>query len=444
MITSLDPCQGSLHKGIFLFSLPLMFTNILQVLFNIVDIAVAGHFAGTVALGAVGSTAMPIFFCVGMIIGIASGVNAIVAYYAGAQRSAMRNTTIYTAFSVCLASGILLMIAGIALSRTVLGAMNTKPELMDSAVLYFCIFMLGLPAMSLYSFGNAVLNAVGDTRRPLLYLFIAGIVNVVLDIIFIVVFHLGVMGVALATVLSQILSAVLVLLAVFRHTPELDIHFSNLYFNGKSALHILKIGVPAGFQQGVFAIANSFIQMGINSFDAVMVAGCAAEDRLDAMVYQVMAAFYIAGATFIGQNYGAGNKKRIFAAYRISIGYAFAAGVVMGILFLLTGRELIGLFTPDAAVVDAGMKKLYIMSFSFCISAFMDGSVAAARGLGKTLVPSFIIIMGSCVFRLAWIFTIFAYFRTLESLFLLFIFSWAITGFAATMYFLKIYKSIPD
>ena len=444
MASSLDPCQGSLYKGIFLFSVPLIFTNMLQVLFNIADVAVAGRFAGTAALGAVGSTTTPIYFYIGMLIGIASGVNAIVAYYVGAKRDNLRNATIYTAFFVCLASGIVLMVLGILLCRPVLSAMNTKPELMESAVLYFCICMMGLPALALYNFGNAVLNAMGDTKRPLVYLMVAGVINVALDILFIVAFGMGVSGVALATALSQGVSAVLVLNAVFRRTPQLGIKFSNLFFNGKSAIHILKIGLPAGLQHSVFALANSFVQMGVNSFDAITVAGVAAEDRLDVLVYQTMAAFYIAGATFVGQNYGAGNKKRIFQSYLISMGFAFIAGAVLGGLFYANGRALIGIFSSDSTVIDEGMKKLFIMSFSFCISATMDGSVAAARGLGKTLVPSFIIIMGSCVFRLLWIFTIFAFFKTIESLYLLYIFSWIITGAAAIFYFLKIYKSVPD
>ncbi len=444
MSRALDPCQGSLYKGILIFSLPLICTNMLQVLFNIADVAVAGRFAGAAALGAVGSTTTPIFLYIGMLIGISSGVNAIVAYYVGAKRDNLRNSTIYTAFFVCLASGIFLMIVGILLCRPVLMAMNTRPELMESAVLYFCICMMGLPALALYNFGNAVLNAIGDTRRPLIYLLVAGVINVALDILFIAAFGMGVAGVALATALSQGVSAVLVLNAVFRRTPQLDVKFSQMYFNGKSAIHILKVGLPAGLQHSVFALANSFVQMGVNSFNAITVAGVAAEDRLDILVYQTMAAFYIAGATFVGQNFGAGNKKRIFQSYLISTGFAFFAGALLGGLFYANGRALIGIFTNDSAVVDAGMKKLFIMSFSFCISAFMDGSVAAARGLGKTLVPSFIIIMGSCVFRLVWIFTIFAFFKTIESLFLLYIFSWVITGIAAIFYFLKIYKSIPD
>ncbi|MBR5016423.1 MAG: polysaccharide biosynthesis C-terminal domain-containing protein, partial [Spirochaetia bacterium] len=215
---TLDPCQGSLYKGIFIFSLPLIFTNMLQVLFNIADVAVAGRFAGAAALGAVGSTTTPIYFYIGMLIGIASGVNAIVAYYVGAKRDNLRNSTIYTAFFVCLASGIVLMAIGIILCRPVLAAMNTKPELMESAVLYFCICMMGLPALALYNFGNAVLNAIGDTRRPLIYLLVAGVINVALDILFIVPFKMGVAGVALATALSQGVSAGLVLNAVFRRT----------------------------------------------------------------------------------------------------------------------------------------------------------------------------------------------------------------------------------
>ena len=444
MSNALDPCQGSLSKGIILFSLPLIFTNVLQVLFNIADVAVAGRFAGAAALGAVGSTTTPIFLFIGMLIGISSGVNAIVAYYVGAKRDNLRNSTIYTAFTVCLVSGIFLMTLGILLCRPVLTAMNTKPELMESAVLYFCICMMGLPALALYNFGNAVLNAIGDTRRPLIYLMVAGVINVALDIVFIVAFGMGVSGVALATAISQGVSAALVLNAVFRRTPQLNVKFSQMFFNGKSAIHILKVGLPAGLQHSVFALANSFVQMGVNSFSAITVAGVAAEDRLDILVYQTMAAFYIAGATFVGQNYGAGNKKRIFQSYLISTGFAFVAGALLGGLFYANGRALIGIFTKESAVIDEGMKKLFIMSFSFCISSFMDGSVAASRGLGKTLVPSFIIIMGSCVFRLIWIFTVFAFFKTIESLYLLYIFSWVITGIAAIFYFLKIYKSIPD
>ena len=259
-----------------------------------------------------------------------------------------------------------------------------------------------------------------------------------------VFFRWSVAGIALASVICVTLSCIIVLYFIFHKLPELGARFSEIYFNSRNAIRVIKVGLPAGLQFATFAVANSFIQMGVNNFSSTVVAGCAAADKLDALVYNIMAAFYVAGATFVARSYGANDKAGIRKAYNISIGYAFAAGAVLGVFLLFAGRQLLAIFTSDIAAIDAGMHKLTIMSFSFCISAFMDGSVAAARGLGKTLVPSFIIIMGSCVFRLIWIFTIFAYFKTIESLFLLFIFSWTITGIWATFYFFKIYKSIPD
>jgi len=433
-----------MHKSIFFFSVPLILTNVFQVLFNIVDIAVAGQFAGTSAMGAIGCTSMTLYFFTGLLMGLSGAVNALVSYFVGSRNMEKQKETVYTSFVVCLGIGVILSIAGIVLSRPVLTAMKTKPELLDGAVLYFRIFALGLIPLALYNYGAAVLNSYGDTKRPLMAMTLAGSANVVFDVVFVVIFNWGVAGIAIASVLCVSISCALVLFFIFKKLPELGARFSQIYFNIHNAVRIIKLGLPAGLQFSTFAIANSFIQMGVNNFSSVVVAGCAAEDKLDALVYNTMAAFYVACATFIARNYGAKNKAGIRKAYRICLGYSFATGALLGLLLQIFGRQLLAIFTPDTAAIDAGMQKLTIMSFSFCVSAFMDGSVAAARGMGKTLVPSLIIIMGSCVFRLIWIFTIFAYFKTIESLFLIYIFSWMITGAWATFYFFKIYKAVPD
>ena len=438
---TIELCQGSLYKNIFLFSVPLIFTNLLQVFFNMTDIAVLGHFVGTGALGAVGSTTMFLYFFTGLVMGLASGVNVIVAYFAGAGRNKHRDSTIYTSFVVCLAAGLLLMILGMTFSSRVLVLLDTKPELLEDAVLYARIYLLGLPALALYNFGNGVLNGCGDTRRPLIYLSAAGIVNVILDLVLVLVFHMGIAGVAAASAVSQYVSAVLIIPAAFGYFEDRSAPLRS-YFDVRKMVRILQVGVPAGIQWSIFASANMFIQYGLNSFDAVTVAGCSAADKYDGLVYQVMGAFYVACASFIGQNYGAGNKSRVLKTYYISLGYSVAAGLILGIIIYLNGASMLSVFTSDQNAVSAGLVRLQIMSFSFWVAPFMDCTVAAARGLGKTLVPSFIIIMGSCVYRIIWIFTVFAFFRTLESLFLIFITSWIITAAASICYFVRIYRKI--
>ena len=440
--------EGSLSKKILIFSIPLMFSNLLQVLFNMADLAVVGNFAGSNSLGSVGSTTILVGLFTGFLIGLGGGINVLVALYIGARNEKEVKETVSTSYLLCIVMGVLLLLIGVLGARSILSLMNTKPELMDGAVLYLRIYFLGLPALAIYNCGNAILSAAGNTKKPLIYLAIAGIVNVVLNLVFVIGFHLDVAGVAIASIISQYISAFLITYSLTHDSQIYSVSLSDIISLKRASkvvkkdklVSLLKLGLPAGFQNVIFMFANLFVQAGVNSFSATMVSGNSAAANADSLVYEVMAAFYVACSSFMGQNLGAKKKERVLKSYFISLTYSFLIGLLLGLLILFMGPAFLSLFTSDADVVDAGMYRLKIMSVSYAISAFMDCTIAASRGLGKTVVPTIIVIIGSCIFRVIWIYTIFAYFKTIPSLYLLYIFSWAITAIAEIIYFHKVYK----
>lgn len=440
--------EGSLSKKILIFSIPLMFSNLLQVLFNMADLAVVGNFAGSNSLGSVGSTTILVGLFTGFLIGLGGGINVLVALYIGAQNEKEVKETVSTSYILCIVMGFLLLLIGVLGARGILSLMNTKPELMDGAVLYLRIYFLGLPALAIYNCGNAILSAAGNTQKPLIYLTIAGIINVILNLVFVIGFHLNVAGVAIASIISQYISAFLITYSLTHDSQIYSVSLSDIFSLKRASkivkkdklVSMLKLGLPAGFQNVIFMFANLFVQAGVNSFSATMVSGNSAAANADSLVYEVMAAFYVACSSFMGQNLGAKKKERVLKSYFISLTYSFLIGLLLGLLILFMGPAFLSLFTSDADVVDAGMYRLKIMSVSYAISAFMDCTIAASRGLGKTVVPTIIVIIGSCIFRVIWIYTIFAYFKTIPSLYLLYIFSWAITAIAEIIYFHKVYK----
>ena len=436
-----DLTTGSIGKKMLFFSLPLVLTNLLQVLFNMADIAVIGQFAGSLSLGAVGSTTTLVTLFTGVLIGMAGGINVLVARYFGAKDKKSTVQTIHTALLVSLAMGVIVLAFGQIFSKGILELMNTKEELIDGAVLYIRIYFLGMPALALYNFGNAVCSAFGDTKKPLYYLGTAGVVNIILNLFFVIVCKMDVAGVATASIISQYLSAVLILRALAKIEGDYRLRLSELRLNRRMAKYILQIGLPAGLQNGIFQVANLFIQAGVNTFDATMVAGNSAAANADALLYDSMAAFYTACGSFMGQNYGAGKRKRVRNSYLTSLAYSFGIGTVGGVCLVIFGKQFLGLFTNDPAVVEAGMKRLTIMGYSYGFSAFMDSTIAASRALGKSLVPTVIVILGSCVFRMVWVNTVFAYFKTIPSLYLLYIFSWGITALVEIIYFVHVYKT---
>lgn len=435
-----DMTQGSLWKKIWMYSLPLMCTNVLQVVFNLTDIAVVGQFAGSAALGSVGSTTILVTLFVGLLMGMASAVSVLVAQARGEKNSQKTSETVHTAAVISLIVGIVISLVCIIFARTILMAMNTKPELLDGAVLYFRLYFLGAPAIALYNYGNAVLSAVGDTKRPLYYLCIAGVLNVILNLIFVIVFKMGVAGVALASAISQCVSAGLLIRTLLKSDGDYGLRLKKLRISGRVTGKLLRIGVPSAIQYAIFQFANLFVQMGVNSFDTVIVEGTAAASNADGIIYEMMAAFYTAGATFIGQNYGAGKKDRILKSFFISTFYAAVLALVLGILLVVFGREFLAIFTNDQEVIEAGMYRLTVMGLCYWVSAFMDSPLAASRGMGETTVPTVFVIMGSCVFRLIWIYTIFAFFGTITSLYLLYVCSWTVTAIAENWYFARLYK----
>lgn len=436
--------SGNLWKQILLFGIPLMASNLLQVLFNMSDIAVVGRFSesGSKAIGAVGSTTILVNLYTGILIGIGSGVNVIVAKFFGAGDKKNLKESVHTSAIISLFIGVLLAVAGFFTANAFLRLLGTKADLIGGANTYLKIYMLGMPAVALYNFGNGTFSAIGNTKKPLLYLFIAGVLNVGLNLFFVIVFKMDVAGVALASIISQYVSAILVIAALFRENGDCKLSFGALKIHGDKAKTMLALGLPASFQNSIFNIANLFIQSAVNTFPSVVVEGNSAATNSDALVYQLMDAFYIACSSFIGQNFGAGNKKRILHSYLICTIYSFAVGAVLGGGLVLFGKGFLSIFTDDPAVMQEGMARLKIMGFSYCISAFMDTTISASRGLGKTVVSTIIVIMGSCVFRVLWILTIFAKFRTITSIYLLYSCSWTITAIAEIIYFIYAYKKV--
>lgn len=435
-----DLTTGSLGKKILMFSIPLMLSNILQVLFNISDIAVVGKFGSSKALGAVGSTTTLVTLYTGILIGISGGINVLVARAIGAKEKKNLEETIHTAALLSLLIGFLLLVFGLISTRVILVFFRTKPELLENATAYMYIYLMGMPALAIYNFGNAVFSASGDTKRPLLYLTIAGVINVVFNLFFVIVLKIHVYGVALASVIAQLVSAILILRSLMNTKEDIRIEFCKLKMVREKVKELLYLGVPGGFQNAIFCIANLFVQSGVNSFSAKVVAGDAAASKADYLIIDIMFAFYIACGSFMGQNLGARNKERVKKSYLWSLFYCVGIALILGGLLILFGRQFLSLFTNEADVVEAGMARIYIMGFSLCVSGFMDCTIAASRALGKTVIPTVIVISGSCVFRIVWIYTIFAYFGTRTSLYLLYAFSWALTGIAEIIYFIKVYR----
>ena len=429
--------EGPLAKQILLVSLPLALSNLLQVLFNMADVAIVGKFSSSNAMGSVGSTSILVTLFTGFLIGMGAGVNVRVAQLLGAKRQEDTEKAVHTALLLCVLTGVIISGLCIFSAEWMLRLIRTRDDLLEGAELYFRIYALGMPAMGVFNFGNGVMSANGDTRRPLMYLLTAGILNVIMNLFFVIVCNMAEDGVALSSIISQYITAVLILVHMFRDKSACGLRLRSIRFWRGCSVPILVLGIPAGIQHMIFAVANLFIQVGINSFDSTVVSGNSAAVNVDNVIYNVMAAFYTACSTFMGQNWGAGNKDRMMKSYYISLGYSFLIAAVLGVGFLLCGEPFLYIFTNDADVVAAGMERMQIMCFSYCISAFMDCTIAACRGIGRSFVPTIIVILGSCVFRVVWVYTLFAHFHTIPSLYLLYPFSWILTAAAEILYFIR-------
>ena len=407
-----------------------------------VDVATLGNYVDYISMSAVGSTSIAITLFVGILIGFSGGVNALVAKAFGAKdREALRKT-VHSAAIICFLVGFGVLLFGVFGSRALLELLNTKSELIDKAALYMRIYFLGMPALAIFNFGNAVFSAIGNTKKPLIFMSVSGVVHIGLNLIFVIVCGFDVVGVAIASVASQYLSAFLILFALFRSKEDYSMSFRELKLDKFCSRNILGMGIPAAIQNAMFYVANLFVQAGVNSFDTLTVAGNTAAANADSIVFEAMAVFCTACSSFVGRAYGIGDKKLIKRSYITCLVYASGIGAALGLVIIAMGPLFISFFNSDSAVIEAGIPRLVVMGLSYFISPFMDVSVAASRGIGKSVVPTVFIILGSCIFRIAWIYTVFAYFGTVVSLYLLYAFSWGITAIFETAYFIYNYKKL--
>lgn len=425
----IDMCHGAILPKILLFALPLMCSSVLQLLFNAADVIVVGRFAGDNSLAAVGSTTALINLLVNFFMGLSIGANVLVAKYYGAKQDRDLSETIHTAMLLSIISGLALTLIGLFAAKQILIWMDTPDEVLGLAAEYLRIYFCGMTATMLYNFGASILRAVGDTRRPLYYLSFAGVVNVVLNLIFVIVFQMDVAGVGIATVISQCISAFLIVRCLMKEQGTIRLEWKKLHINPRIFRQILQIGLPASLQGIVFSLSNVIIQASVNSFGATVVAGNSAASNIEGFVYVAMNAFYQACISFTGQNVGAGKFERINKIILCAEGCALVTGLVLGNGAVLFGDTLLRLYTNSDTVVAAGMDRLHIVSRTYALCGMMDSMVGALRGLGYSVVPMFISIVGACGLRLFWIFTFFrmAQFHTVQSLYATYPVSWIVT-----------------
>lgn len=436
----IDMCNGPLFGKIISFAVPLLLSNLLQLFFNAADIMVAGRFAGTEALAAVGATASLINLMLNLFIGLSVGVNVLAArYFATANKKSMQDL-VHTTLPFAVLGGFALIILGFFIARPVLLAMDTPSEVIDQAALYLKIYCCGMPVALLYNFGNAIFRAVGDTKRPLYYLAISGVVNVVLNIFFVTQLHMGVAGVALATVISQVLSAALLMQSIIKTDSIYKFEIKKISIKAKPLLQVISIGLPAGIQGCLFSLSNILIQSSINYFGATAMAGSTAATNVENFVYMAMNAFNNTTLSFVSQNFGAGKYDRIKKVQTMCLGLVFGVGFAMGTVLVAFGEPLLGIFATDPKAIAQGMIKLRYVCGMYFICGIMEVLVGGVRGLGAALLPTVVSLLGACGLRIVWIFTIFEWHKTLDVLYLSYPISWVITAIAHAICLVLIFK----
>ncbi len=404
---SMDMCNGSILPKIMRFSIPLMCSGILQLLFNAMDVVVVGRFGSEHSLAAVGSTSSLINLLTNLFIGMSIGANVLVARFFGAGEKKELHETVHTAVALGVVSGLILTIVGIAFAKPILLLMKTPTEVLDLSVLYLRTYFLGMTSTMVYNFCSSILRAVGDTKRPLYYLMLSGMTNVVLNLVFVLVFHLDVMGVGLATAISQTVSVLLILRCLILEKESYRLKIRKVRFYRKQLKRILQIGLPAGLQGCVFSLSNVVIQSSVNSFGAVAMAGNAAAANVEGFIYVAMNAFHQAAVSFISQNFGAGKFGRINKIIIRTIAMVAVTGFSLGGMALLFGKILLGIFSADASVIEMGMVRMSIICVYYAFCGLMDVMVGVLRGLGYSVMPMIVSLLGACGLRILWIFTVF-------------------------------------
>ena len=426
----LDMCSGSILKKMLVFTLPLMLSSILQLLFNAADIVVVGRFAGDNSLAAVGSTTALVNLLTNLFVGLSIGANVTAARLYGAKQNDALSRTVHTSIAVSLISGVILTFIGFFGAEKMLVLMSTPPEITELAAVYLRIYFLGITALMVYNFGSAILRAIGDTKRPLYYLMASGAVNVVLNLIFVICFKMDVAGVALATVISQCLSAALVVRCLMKEQGAIRLILRSIKIHRQELLSIIRIGLPAGFQGIVFSLSNVVIQSAVNLFGNVVVAGNSAAANIEGFVYVAMNSFYQAVLSFMSQNFGAGNYKRLNKILITGELCVTAVGLLLGNLAVIFGEQLLRIYSDSPDVIAAGMIRLRYISRLYALCGIMDVLVGALRGIGCSIMPMIVSVIGACGLRLIWIATVFTIpeYHSVETVFLSYPITWIITA----------------
>lgn len=438
----IDMCNGPIFRKMMLFALPLMCSGMLQLLFNAADVVVVGQFAGHTALAAVGANSSLINLLTNLFIGLSIGSNVMVARYYGAKKQERLKEAIHTSMLLSVFSGIILTILGLVFAKWILVMMQTPEKVLDQAVLYIRLYFLGMTGTMVYNFGSAILRATGDTKRPLYYLVIAGIVNVALNLVFVVVFSMGVAGVAIATAISQCISAGLVVRCMMRETGALKLELKKLKIVKRDLIDIVKVGLPAGFQGMLFSLSNVVVQSAVNGFGDIIVAGNSAAMSIEGFVYIAMNAFYQATISFTSQNVGARRFDRILKILISGQAAVISVGLVLGNIAIMFGHPLLSVYSSDTAVIAAGMKRLGIICSIYFTCGMMDVMVGSLRGMGYSVMPMIVSLVGACGLRLIWIATVFQIpkYHLVTTVYASYPISWIITFSVHVICFAVVYR----
>ena len=443
--TSQTMLHGPLFPSILKYTIPIILTSLLQLLFNAADLVIVGRFCGSVSVAAVGATGSITNLLINFFIGLSVGAGVTVAHGLGSREDAMVRNTVHTALPTALLSGIVLTIVGICFSETLLRMMATPETVLPLSALYMKIYFAGITFNMVYNFCAAILRAAGDTKSPLIFLSFAGVVNVVLNVVFVTLFHMNVAGVALATTISQGISAVLVVRVLMKRTDACRLELRNMRFHTIPLAKMLRIGLPAGIQSSLFSISNVLIQSSVNSFGDIFMSGNAASANIEGFVYVSLNAFHQTAVNFIGQNAGARQYKRVSQTLLICLGCVVVVGLSLGGLACAFGPPLLSLYITDSAeAISYGMLRLTMICLTYFICGLMDVSTGALRGLGASFIPMLISVLGVCGIRIGWLYTIFQVprFHTPQCLFLSYPISWGITFLFQMAAFVVVYRKL--
>ena len=423
----IDMCNGTIMDKLISFSLPLMLSGILQLMFNAVDIIVIGRFSGSQSLAAVGSTTALINMFTNLFIGISLGANVLSARFYAAGKDKEMSETVHTAITLALISGIIMVFVGLIFAKPVLELMDTPDDVINLSTLYMRIYFMGMPFFMLYNYGAAILRAIGDTKRPLIFLIISGIANAALNMILVILFHMGVAGVAIGTIISQLISCVLVLTCLYRSEGSYQLRFSKLKINGAYMEQIFQVGVPAGIQSTVINLSNALLQSSVNSFGSIAMAGYTAANNILGFLYMSVNSITQACMSFTSQNYGVGKLKRMDKVLRDCAILSISIAAVLGGLAYSFGPQILTVYTSDPKVINCGMEILAYTSITYFLCGIMDLFPGALRGMGYSAVPMVLSVIGTVGTRIVWVFGIFPNHRSLSVLFVSYPVSWILT-----------------